>query len=80
MLAGETSVTVRILPDRSLADFFVQGGRWSGSVSWVGGTARTANASQVSVFSSVPGVTADIGVYGMGCGWAYPSYTAHPTM
>lgn len=79
MLSGETSVTVRILPDRSIADFFVQGGRWAGSVAWVAGTPRAPKASQVSLFGSA-GVTADVEVYGMGCGWANPSYTPHPTM
>ena len=80
MLPGEKSITVRILPDRSIVDFFVQGGRWSGSVSWIGGTPRAPNASQVSAFSETAGVTVDVDVYGMGCGWANPSYTAHPTM
>ena len=31
---GEAAVTVRIMPDRSLADFFVQGGRFAGTVAW----------------------------------------------
>ncbi len=31
MLAGDDTVSLRILPDRSLADFFVQGGRASGN-------------------------------------------------
>ena len=34
-LFDEDSVTVRITPDRSVADFFVQGGRWSATTSWL---------------------------------------------
>jgi hypothetical protein len=30
LLDGEDVVSVRILPDRSVVDFFVQGGRWAG--------------------------------------------------
>ena len=76
----EREISVRILPDRSVADFFVNGGRYSGTVSWVSPAPRAAAASQVTVFSNTAGVTADIDVYGMGCGWENPSYTAHPTM
>lgn len=80
IFADEDKVALRILPDRSVVDFFVQGGRWSGTVSWLSGTPRAANASQVSVWSQAAGVTADVDVYGMGCGWEFPSYTEHPTM
>lgn len=76
----ESSISVRILADRSVADFFVNGGRYSGTVSWVSPSPRAAASSQVTVFSDTPGVTADIDVYGMGCGWENPSYTEHPTM
>jgi len=76
----EEALTLRILPDRSVVDFFVQGGRWSGTQSWLSGTPRTAAASQVTLFTDVAGVTADVSVFGMGCGWAFPSYTEHPTM
>jgi hypothetical protein len=34
LFAGEDVISVRVLPDRSVADFFVQGGRWSGTVAW----------------------------------------------
>lgn len=76
----EDVITVRILPDRSVVDFFVQGGRQAGTLSWVSGTPRTPEASQVTIFTATAGVTADIDVYGMGCGWEFPSYTEHPTM
>ena len=33
-LFDEKTVTVRITPDRSLADFFVQGGRWATHPRW----------------------------------------------
>ena len=47
LFADESTVTVRILPDRSVADFFVQGGRWSGTVAWVSKSPRKAANSQV---------------------------------
>lgn len=78
-LFDETELTVRILPDRSLADFFVQGGRWAGTEAWVGDP-RAPGDSQVSVFASATGLKADIDVWGMGCGWLTPSYTEHPTI
>ena len=80
MFADEDVVTVRILPDRSVADFFVQGGRWAGTSSWISGAPRTPDASQVTLFTGTAGVTADVDVYGMGCGWEFPSYTENPTM
>jgi sucrose-6-phosphate hydrolase SacC (GH32 family) len=76
----ESSVTVRITPDRSLADFFVQGGRWSGTVAWRSKTPRKAEDSAVVLFSRSSGINADANVYGMGCGWLFPSYTEHPTI
>lgn len=76
----EDVISVRILPDRSLADFFVQGGRWSATLAWVSGNPRKASSSQVSMWSDTAGVTADIDVHGMGCGWEFPSYTDSPTM
>ena len=80
-LFDETELTVRILPDRSLADFFVQGGRWAGTEAWVG-PPRAPGDSQISVFGNATGltVTADIDVWAMGCGWLTPSYTEHPTI
>ena len=79
---GATSVTVRILPDRSVADFFVAGGRWSGTVAWLAKEPRGAADSTVSLFAAAAstGVVADIDVWSMGCGWADPSYTDNPTM
>jgi hypothetical protein len=74
---------VRILPDRSLADFFVAGGRWAGTEAWAAKTApRKPTDSTVSVFAGAAsmGVKADIDVWGMGCGWLTPSYTEHPTL
>jgi hypothetical protein len=79
-LFDETVVTVRIMPDRSLADFFVQGGRWAGTTAWPSKDPRKPEDSQISVFSTTGGVTVDVGVWGMGCGWLTPSYTDHPTL
>lgn len=76
---GEDIVSVRILADRSVVDFFVQGGRWAGTVSWLSGYPRAPEASQVSVWSTTA-TTVDIDVHSMGCGWEYPSYTDTPTM
>lgn len=78
-LFDETELSVRILPDRSLADFFVQGGRWAGTEAWVGDP-RAPGDSQISVFGSAAGLKADINVWGMGCGWLTPSYTENPTV
>merc|ERR1719261_989064 len=33
-LFDESELTVRVLPDRSVADWFVQGGRWAASEGW----------------------------------------------
>ena len=79
-LFDDTVITVRIMPDRSLADFFVQGGRWAGTTSWPGKDPRKASDSQISVFSKVGGISVDVGVWGMGCGWLTPSYTEKPTL
>jgi hypothetical protein len=80
-LVNETSVTVRITPDRSLADFFVQGGRWSATKAWPSDAPpRAAGDSQVVVWAATSGVTADIDVFSMSCGWADPSYSENPTM
>ena len=79
-LFDETSVTLRITPDRSVADFFVQGGRWSATTAWLAKEPRAAGDSTVSVWSHAAGVTASVDAYGIGCGWAYPSYTENPTM
>jgi hypothetical protein len=79
LFEDEDVISVRILPDRSVVDFFVQGGRWAGTQSWISGSPRKADASQVSVWSTAA-TTADIDVHAMGCGWEYPSYTEAPTM
>jgi len=76
----EDEITVRITPDRSLADFFVQGGRFAGTVAWQAKDPRKAADSAVLLWSKSEGVTADVNVYGMGCGWLNPSYTEHPTL
>jgi hypothetical protein len=73
-------ITVRILPDRSVADFFAQGGQVSGTVAWPQKAPRAAGDSQISVSSSGSGVTADIDVWGMGCGWLTPSFTDSPNL
>jgi len=75
---------MRILPDRSVADFFVSGGQWAATQAWVDkDNARNSTDSTVLVWSSSgsPGsVSADIDVWAMGCGWVTPSYTENPTM
>merc|ERR1712178_166005 len=76
----ETELSVRITVDRSLADFFVQGGRFSGTMAWPHKTPRAAADSEIAVWANSTGVKADIDVYGMGCGWVNPSYTDHPSM
>lgn len=79
-LYGSKTVSVRITPDRSVADFFVEGGRWSGTEAWPLPAARKAADSRVALWTSTAGVTADVDVYQMGCGWANPSYTTTPTL
>ena len=81
-LLGDAAVTLRILADRSVADFFVQGGRWAGTSTWPPKEApRGAGDSSVVVWAQEgAGTTADVDVWGMGCGWVDPSYTEHPTM
>jgi len=88
MLPGESTLSLRVFPDRSVADFFVQGGRWSGTMTWLDAAPRAAGDSLVLLWanssivtaddSSV--VTADVDVWGMGCGWLTPSYTDTPTL
>ena len=77
----ETELTVRVLPDRSVADWFVQGGRWAATDGWQGTEPRKPEDSNVMLWSSAAGVvSAQVDVYGMGCGWLNPSYTEHPTL
>lgn len=73
-------IMVRILPDRSVADFFVQGGQVAGTVAWPQKAPRAASDSQITVSSSGSGVTADIDVWQMGCGWLTPSFTDSPNL
>lgn len=80
LLTDESELKVRILPDRSLADFFVHGGRWSGTHAWASKTPRAAGDSTVSVWSKADGVKADVDVWAMSCGWLNPSYTENPTL
>lgn len=80
-LNPDGSLTVRILPDRSVADFFVSQGRWAGTQAWHDAkTPRSAADSTVLVWANGVGVTADVDVWAMGCGWVTPSYTDSPTM
>jgi len=76
----ETELSIRITVDRSFADFFVQGGRFSGTMAWQLKTPRAAADSEVSVWANSTGVKADMDVYSMACGWVDPSYTEHPSM
>ena len=79
-LFDEAEVTVRVLADRSVADWFVQGGRWAATSAWPGSTPRQPADSSIIVWSSAPRVTAQVDVYGMGCGWLNPAYTENPTL
>jgi len=79
-LFNDTQVMVRILADRSVGDFFVQGGRWAGIFGWPANTPRAAADSNIVAWASTTGVSANIDVYGMGCGWVTPSYTDNPIM
>lgn len=80
-LRADGSVSVRVLPDRSLADFFVNGGAWAGTQAWGGSVARAPAASSVLLWATNgTGITADIEAWSMGCGWVDPSYTEHPTL
>ena len=76
----DDAIKVRILSDRSVADFFVAGGQVAGTLAWSQKAPRASGDSQISVSSSGSGVTANIDVWGMGCGWTTPSYTDSPTM
>jgi hypothetical protein len=73
-------LTVRILPDRSVADFFVAGGAFAGTTAWLDAAPRAPGDSQVLLVASVGAVAADVDVFSMGCGWVDPSYTEHPTL
>jgi len=79
-LFTDSAVTVRILPDRSLADFFVQDGRFAATEAWPMAAPRLAADSQVELYATTPGITVDATVWQMGCGWLTPSYTEHPNL
>ena len=79
IFADEDEVLVRILADRSVADIFVQGGRWAGTIGWQGAP-RKPQDSNVMVWSGSTGVSVQVDVYAMGCGWLNPSYTDNPTL
>ena len=76
---ADDGIRVRILPDRSVADFFVQGGQVAATTAWASKVPRSPSASLVTVSSS-GSVAADIDVWGMGCGWLNPSFTDSPTL
>jgi hypothetical protein len=78
--AEDGGITLRMMPDRSLADFFVQGGQWAGTSAWTSKTPRAAADSEISVWASGTAIKADIDVWSMGCGWLNPSYTDSPTI
>ena len=52
----------------------------AGTTAWLHKTPRGAADSTVTLSSSSSGITADIDVWGMGCGWLTPSYTDSPTL
>ena len=79
LFADEDVLSVRILADRSVADIFVQGGRWAATIGWVGAPRKPAD-SNVMVWSASAGVSAQVDVHAMGCGWLNPSYTDKPTL
>lgn len=75
------TLTLRILADRSLADFFVANGRWAGTVAWEAKAPRRhAEDSAVIAWAASEGIMADVDVFSMGCGWIDPSYTDSPTL
>ena len=66
----------------SVGDSYISGeaGRWAGTISWLDAEPRAADASTVALWSSQPGVKADIDVWRMGCGWVDPSWTDKPSL
>jgi hypothetical protein len=80
-LAPGAPVALRVLPDRSVADFFVNGGAFAGTTTWPDKAPRAPGDSQVLLVAPAgTGVSADVDVFSMGCGWVDPSYTEHPTL
>ena len=80
IFADEDELAVRILADRSVADIFLQGGRWAATQGWQHTAARKPADSNVVVWSGSGGVSAQLDVHAMGCGWLNPSYTSEPTL
>ena len=64
----EEALALRILPDRSVVDFFVQGGRFAGTQSWLSGTPRTirfaVGSTDSAMISPSPMISADWAVRG----------------
>ena len=80
IFADEDELSIRILADRSVADIFVQGGRWAATQGWQHTAPRKPADSNVMVWSGSAGVSAQVDVHAMGCGWLNPSYTDKPTL
>ena len=80
IFADEEELAVRILADRSVADIFVQGGRWAATQGWHDAAPRKPADSNVMVWSGSAGVSAQVDVHAMGCGWLNPSYTDKPSL
>ena len=54
--------------------------RWAATQGWHGTAPRKPADSNVMVWSGSSGVSAEVDVHAMGCGWLNPSYTENPTM
>ena len=96
MLKGETTLTIRVLVDRSVVEAFVMDGRAVFSKTYfptvlyvpdtnialhVWGTA--SNSSTITTTASGGGdsdIDAAVDVYSMGCGWNDPPYQPNPTL
>merc|ERR1712226_1280517 len=57
-LFDETELTVRVLSDRSVADWFAQGGRWAASDGWQATDPRLPADSNVLLWSADAGMSA----------------------
>jgi hypothetical protein len=81
-LAPGAPLTLRLLPDRSVLDVFVNGGAFAGTVTWDAQAPPRApgDTSVILVAPTGSGLSADVDVYSMGCGWVNPSYTEHPNL
>jgi hypothetical protein len=80
IFADEDELAMRILADRSVADLFLQGGRWAATQGWQHTAPRKPADSLVMVWSGSSGLSAQVDVHAMGCGWLNPSYTDKPTL